>query len=100
MAALEVPPLSLQTLVENSVKYAVSPRREGAAITISARNGVIRVTDDGPGFSPEALPAGHGIDLLQGRLQALFPGEDSRLAFERAPDSMTVVVRLPAPVAA
>src|SRR5205823_1260873 len=31
-----VPRLAVQTLVENSVKYAVSPRREGASITISA----------------------------------------------------------------
>jgi two-component system, LytTR family, sensor histidine kinase AlgZ len=31
-----IPRLALQTLVENSVKYAVSPRREGASITISA----------------------------------------------------------------
>src|SRR5262249_8293100 len=28
LEALEVPPLSLQTLVENSVKFAVAPRRE------------------------------------------------------------------------
>jgi sensor histidine kinase YesM len=27
---LEAPPLSVQTLVENSVKFAVTPRREGA----------------------------------------------------------------------
>ena len=32
-----VPRLSLQTLVENSVKYAVSPRREGATVTIRAK---------------------------------------------------------------
>ena len=32
-----VPRLSLQTLVENSVKYAVSPRREGGSICLRAR---------------------------------------------------------------
>ena len=31
-----VPRMALQTLVENSVKYAVSPRREGASIAVRA----------------------------------------------------------------
>ena len=34
--AAEVPPLSVQTLVENSVKYAVAPRREGGSIAVTA----------------------------------------------------------------
>src|SRR5256885_7904553 len=49
-----VPRMALQTLVENSVKYAVSPRRDGASIHVhAAANGErLRVTveDDGPGF--------------------------------------------------
>src|SRR3954466_12564768 len=48
-----VPRMALQTLVENSVKYAVSPRREGASIhvTASGSGGRLRVSveDDGPG---------------------------------------------------
>src|SRR5690606_6467237 len=32
-----IPPLSVQTLVENSVKYAVSPARNGAEIRVRAR---------------------------------------------------------------
>jgi len=47
-----VPALSVQTLVENSVKYAVGASRHGAEIVISAalQDGVLRVTvsDDGP----------------------------------------------------
>ena len=35
-ASAMVPRMALQTLVENSVKYAVSPRREGGAIRVSA----------------------------------------------------------------
>src|SRR3954468_12419343 len=53
-AAALVPRLSLQTLVENSVKYAVSPRREGATVAIAATESDGRVSmsveDDGPGF--------------------------------------------------
>jgi hypothetical protein len=34
---LHVPPMLLQTLVENAVKYGISPRREGGELVISAR---------------------------------------------------------------
>src|SRR4029077_3465440 len=53
-APLPVPRMALQTLVENSVKYAVSPRREGGSICLRARTrdgrATIMVEDDGPGF--------------------------------------------------
>ena len=75
--AQTVPALSIQTLVENSVKYAVGARREGAEIVVRARvrNGRLRieVSDDGPGFEPFAsVKPGHGLDLVQRRLAALF----------------------------
>jgi sensor histidine kinase YesM len=95
--SVEVPPFSIQTLVENSVKYAVSPRREGAEIIVSARrrNGkpVIDVTDDGPGFSTADLKAGHGLDLLQSRL-AMQLGPDSALEIGHEPNLTRVTVSL------
>jgi sensor histidine kinase YesM len=93
--SLEVPPLSVQTLVENSVKFAVSPRREGAEITVRAvmREGkpAIDVLDDGPGFSIADLKAGHGLDLLQSRLAAQF-GSGSALEIGRDPNLTRVTV--------
>jgi sensor histidine kinase YesM len=75
--ALLVPALSVQTLVENSVKYAVGAARNGAEILVSANlsNGTLRVevSDDGPGFETGAdLKPGHGLDLLKRRLDSLF----------------------------
>lgn len=71
---VRVPRLAVQTLVENSVKYAVTPRREGAAIAVRTlrQGGHIRVLveDDGPGFDPETVTAGHGIALVRARLAA------------------------------
>ena len=71
-----VPRMALQTLVENSVKYAVSPRREGGSIRLSAiaADGRVRITvaDDGPGFDPARRPEGHGLALLDARLAMLF----------------------------
>ena len=97
MLDIEIPPLSVQILVENSVKHAVSTRREGAAIEIRARMiaGIpaIDVIDDGPGFDLTALKSGHGLDLLQSRLAALFgPSAALELASERGRMRATVVL--------
>lgn len=74
-----LPALAVQTLVENSVKYAVSPRRSGATIRVSARRCgealEVEVWDDGPGFTREAAADGHGIETLESRLAALFGGQ-------------------------
>ncbi len=95
--SLQVPPLSVQTLVENSVKFAVSPRREGAEITVRVqqRNGkpAIDVLDNGPGFSLADVKAGHGLDLLQSRLAAQF-GPSSALEIGHEPQLTRVSVIL------
>ncbi|MFX6884254.1 ATP-binding protein, partial [Acinetobacter baumannii] len=48
-----LPSLLLQPLVENAIKYAVSPQESGAEITISTQlvGGMLRITvsDTGPG---------------------------------------------------
>ena len=71
-----VPPLSVQTLVENSVKYAIAPSRPGGRIavraTLSAGRLRVEVSDSGPGFSTDAIAAGHGLDMLRSRLAAQF----------------------------
>ena len=73
-----VPRMSIQTIVENSVKYAVSPQREGATIAVRAAvtgNRLrVDVRDDGPGFDALTLPDGHGLALLRDRLQLQFDG--------------------------
>ncbi|MCX6624108.1 MAG: histidine kinase [Acidobacteria bacterium] len=95
-----VPPLALQTLVGNGVKFAVSPRLEGASIRISAerRHGRIRlsVSDDGPGFDATSLPSGHGLDNLQARLETLFAGS-ARLEIQRENGCTAVSFELPLP---
>ncbi len=81
LSELGVPPMSLQTLVENSVKYAVSPRREGASILVRARGegagAIVEVVDDGPGLTAAHLKPGHGLELLQNRMDGLFGTEAS-----------------------
>src|SRR5206468_8107899 len=78
MEQAHVPRLSLQTLVENSVKFAVSPRRSGATVRIRAAqmDGTMSLTveDDGPGFGEDQEPAGHGLALLKDRLRITYGG--------------------------
>ena len=87
-ASAIVPRMALQTLVENSVKYAVSPRREGGSICVRAHasDGRVRVTveDDGPGFDPAHRPEGHGLALLGARLAMLFGDRASMRVDSRA----------------
>lgn len=97
-AAVRVPRLIVQTLVENSVKYAVSPRREGAAITVrAAKNGQfvhIRVEDDGPGFDDADAAPGHGIALVRERLALAF-NERAALRIDGTPGATIVALDVP-----
>ena len=93
-----VPPFAVQSIVENSLKHVGGRRMEGVSVTICATRVeagfVVDVTDDGPGFTEDALKAGHGLDNLQARLRALY-GERAGLEFVRPRSGMTVRLRLP-----
>jgi two-component system, LytTR family, sensor histidine kinase AlgZ len=88
VAPTPVPRLAVQTIVENSVKYAVSPRREGASIAVraAANNGhvEIRIEDDGPGFDAATAPAGHGLALVRDRLAMTLGGRAALSVESRA----------------
>ena len=96
-----IPPLSLQTLVENSVKYAIAPERAGGEIRITGAqsNGAFRVevSDTGPEFRLESAPAGHGLDNLKGRLSTLF-GDRAALLLQRVGGRNNLILSVPQPV--
>lgn len=79
---LKVPMLSLQTLVENSIKHVASKSSKQTEISVSAKydgaNFQIEVNDNGAGFSAAELKEGHGLDNLQKRLKNIF-GENADL---------------------
>jgi LytS/YehU family sensor histidine kinase len=93
-----VPRLAVQTLIENSVKYAVTPRREGGTVRLStcAAPGALQliVDDDGPGFEPATAPEHHGLALLRDRLQLSF-GRQASLRVENKPGRTRVVLTVP-----
>lgn len=82
LSETRVPPMSVQSLVENAVKHGITPQTDGGELLITARAdaaGVcVEVADTGPGFDLANLSAGHGLDKLVQRLDALF-GDRARL---------------------
>ena len=72
----KVPPLSIQSLVENAVKHGITPQRGGGDFAIVAsideERVRIEVSDSGAGFDLKMIRAGRGLDNLVGRLDALY----------------------------
>ncbi len=87
LGAAQVPALILQPLVENAVKYAVSPSRRATTLRIEASRGprelTLVVEDDGPAHPASAgarqAGAGLGLGLVRRRL-AIRYGAAGRLA--------------------
>jgi len=93
----EIPPLSLQPLVENSILHGVAPRVRGGSITIASgrdeveRGLALRVEDDGPGCDPAQLEddapgarRGIGLAALKRRFALDYEGR-ARLRVHTAP---------------
>ncbi len=113
-AQASIPSLLLQPLVENAIKYAVSPQEEGARISLTAQviGNRLRVTvaDTGPGLqgrplvqrkydSSEArtgtVSTGVGLANIRDRLAQAY-GEDHRFDIETPPEGgFSVIIEIP-----
>jgi len=92
-----VPPFSVQTLVENSVKHAATGQQVLDLLVRTSRYDsqvAISVIDNGPGFDPAFVKPGHGLDMLGARLRAVFEDRAS-IDYFREPKRMTVRLRVP-----
>jgi LytS/YehU family sensor histidine kinase len=98
-----MPSLLLQPLVENAIKYAVTPQEEGADISIEARLNVdrvqITVSDTGPGAEDHWVRAqestGVGLANIRDRLAQAY-GDNHR--FDTQSDirgGFRVVIEIP-----
>ncbi|QJE03288.1 histidine kinase [Massilia forsythiae] len=102
-AALALPALSLQPLVENSIKHAFNPHSRPGRLTIRSRvqagGGALALSvgDDGPGADLAAVRRSNGLGLrtVERRLRLEY-GEDGRLAIDTAPGAgFTVTISIP-----
>jgi two-component system, LytTR family, sensor kinase len=98
-----VPSLLFQPLVENSIKYAVTPKEEGADIVISAQlvgeKLRVIVSDTGPGLRPGQqdanLSTGVGMANTRERLMQAY-GDEQRFEFRIKPSGgFEVLIEMP-----
>ena len=103
VAKARLPSLLLQPLVENAIKYAVTPQEEGADITVSARLAGdrvhISVSDTGPGLIERqprpTLSTGVGLANIKERLAQSF-GADHRFDSQSKPgQGFSVEIEIP-----
>jgi len=91
----EIPPLSLQPLVENAIVHGIAPRVEGGTVRVEAQRQaappalLLRVSDDGAGCTwPPAGSAdaarGVGLNSLQRRFEVDYAGR-ARMQVRSAP---------------
>ncbi|WP_027094711.1 sensor histidine kinase [Cohnella thermotolerans] len=112
---VRIPPLVIQTFIENAVKYAVSRQDEVRIQLAASRTGqegeeavVIRIADTGPGFAPdilEKLRSGQPLDQTNGtrigimntvqRLAYLYRNEANVSFDNRDGGGACVTLRLP-----
>jgi len=94
-----LPPLTLEPIVENAVKHGIRKNADGrGTVLVSTAESEdcckVQVTDDGPGFDPQAVPddGTHvGIHNVRERLSRICGGS---LIIARAPERGTVVTIL------
>lgn len=95
---LSIPPMLLQTLVENAVKYGIAPRREGGEIAIIARceHGQLRLQVTNPGsLTAGGGSTGVGLRNAAERLQLLFGAQATLDLREGPPGWVTAGVIIP-----
>lgn len=100
--SLEVPPMILQPLVENSVKYGIGPKDDGGTINLIIKrveDGIyFEVTDDGLGKNASKVldgkSTGVGLKNSNRRLMSIF-GRRAGLKIEAREDGYTVKFVIP-----
>ena len=97
----KLPPLTIETLVENAVKHGVTKKRGGGSVSVSTRRteaGVlVTVSDTGIGFDPETYDRDGkphvGIRNVRKRLQHMVGGT---LTITSSENGTVAVVSIPA----
>lgn len=96
----QLPSMLLQPLVENAIKYAIEPRKEGGIVTIIAKESqgrlIIEVEDNGNGQNNK-VSNGFGIGMAntKARLDAMFNGDYDLRINENDQQGTTVTISIP-----
>jgi two-component sensor histidine kinase len=97
-----VPSLILQPLIENAIKYAITPSEEGGTLRISARvqhkTLVLQISDSGPGLgngNNGQKSSGVGLKNTRERLQQLFGDQQAFTLAPNEPHGLRITINIP-----
>jgi signal transduction histidine kinase len=96
-----LPPLMLQSIVENAIRHGLEPKPEGGQLhlraDVSEGRLAITVVDTGVGFSSHGAPASSGVGLanIRERLAALFGDRGRLMISPNLPHGSQVRLELP-----
>jgi signal transduction histidine kinase len=96
-----MPPMMLQTLVENAVKHGLEPELAGGTVWIIAREVdgkvVVSVADDGRGFSAEGGGTAIGLNNVRERLRLAYGDAASFSIVSNFPKGVAATITVPLP---
>lgn len=97
-----VPSLILQPMIENAIKYAISPSEHGGTLRIAARvqhdTLVLQLSDTGPGLgngSTSQKSCGVGLRNTRERLQQLYGENQAFTLAPNEPTGLTITINIP-----
>jgi signal transduction histidine kinase len=104
LRAISLPPMMLQTLVENAIKHGLEPKPGGGTVWILARHDEDRVSitiaDDGRGFSDASGGTGIGLKNVRERLRLIYGSAASLSVVGNAPEGVASTITVPRRIAA
>lgn len=101
--SLDFPPMILQPIIENSVKYGIAPKDEGGTIKLTIKRNkkgiYFEVTDDGLGINAKKVldsnsSSGIGLKNSDKRLRSIY-GKSAKLKIEPRLDGFRVSFTIP-----
>ena len=100
LRAVELPPMMLQTLIENAIKHGLEPRTGGGTIWIRARRSddqvAVTVADDGEGLNTKNSGTGIGLKNVRERLRLVYDGAASLAVVANFPAGVAATLSVPA----
>jgi len=100
LRATPLPPMMLQTLVENAIKHGLEPRTAGGTVWIRARRSddevAITVADDGDGFNAKTSGTGIGLKNVRERLRLVYAGRAALAVVANFPAGVAATITVPA----
>lgn len=100
LRAIALPPMMLQTLVENAIKHGLEPKPGGGTVWILARRDggtvTITVADNGCGFSNATSGTGIGLKNVRERLRLIYGTDASLSVVANAPEGIAATLTVPA----